>query len=36
MGAQTLLIWIRIEDLTGTFESGNEHSVSIKCEEFLD
>jgi hypothetical protein len=34
--AWTALIWLRIGKVAGNCECGNEHSVSIKCGEFLD
>jgi hypothetical protein len=34
--ACTGLLWLRIRQMTGDFECGNEPSGSIKCGEFLD
>jgi len=36
MGAWTGLIWLKIGEVVGTRERGNEPSVSIKFREFLD
>ena len=36
VGIWTGLGWPRIETSGGRFECGNEHSGSVKCEEFLD
>jgi len=35
-GAWTGLIWLRIGQVAGTCECGNELSISIKCGKFLD
>ena len=35
-GTWTELIWLRIEQVVGFCESGNEPSSSMKCGEFLD
>ena len=36
MSIWTGLGWPRIETGGGSFECGNEHSGSVKCEEFID
>jgi len=36
VGAWTGLSWLRIGEVAGTCEYGNEYSGSIKCGEFFD
>jgi hypothetical protein len=35
-GVWTELSWLRLKQVAGTCECGNELSASIKCGEFLD